>query len=273
MNSLHRSDTQPSSYHDRLQPWWALPRLLVSRRWRWVTLIVVLLAFGLFRLGMWQLDRLTQRREVNARIAARVNAPPVELTGQPLDLEEYEYRPVIVRGEYDLSQQITIRNRILNGVPGADILTPLRITGSDQSVLVNRGWVPLEQAHHESLEQFAVNGPVSITGIIRKPRTREGGLMPVDQQPQRGRLDVWFRPDVAKIAQQVPYPLLPFYVEQTPTSDSMDLPLPHSTVDYRSEGSHLGYALQWFAFTAILLGGYAALVVTRSTARDSGDDE
>lgn len=264
MSSLEHHETAAPSLRERLRPWQALPRLLISREWRWLTLGALLLALGLIQLGRWQLDRLDQRRANNALIEARLQAPPLELTGQPLDLEANEYRRVVVRGEFDPANEVVLRNRSYGGTPGMDLLTPLRIAGSDQSVLVNRGWVPLLQADQAARQQFTISGPVTIEAIVRKPQVSTSSIGPQDRQPDGGRLDAWFRADVARIANQTPYALLPFYIEQLPSPAQPDLPQPQPDVDYTSEGSHLSYAIQWFSFATIGLCGYAAFVVTRS---------
>jgi surfeit locus 1 family protein len=243
--------------------WRSLPRLVVSRQWRWLTLGVVVIALIMVRLGIWQLDRLAERRAHNALIRERQNAAALKLTGQPVDVEANEFRRVIIAGEFDSSHEVVLRNQSLNGMPGMHLLTPLRITNSDQWVLIDRGWVPLQLATPEERQQFAITGPVQIEGYLRKPQPRTSRFSPQDQQPAGGRLDAWFRPDVVRIAQQTPYPLMPFYIEQKAAQTTDGFPRPQPSIDL-SEGSHLGYAMQWFAFTAILLGGYAALVVTKT---------
>ncbi|MBV9792229.1 MAG: SURF1 family protein [Chloroflexi bacterium] len=268
MDSLHRLDTSGEAQTSGLTAWRALPRLLVSRQWRWVTLGVIVIMLVLIRLGMWQLDRLEQRRTNNALITSRVDEPPIQLTGQTLDAEANQYRQVLVTGTYDHGSEIVLRNRSRAGAPGMDIVTPLRIEGSDQSVLVDRGWVPLLDAEPEKRAQFAVSGPVTIRGVVRPSRVQTSSWGPQDRQPEGGRLDAWFHIDIAKIGNQVSYPLLPFYIEQLPEENAPDLPHPQPNIEI-TEGPHLSYAVQWFSFAAILVGGYAAFVVTRSKEQRS----
>lgn len=261
MGTLDHAD---ATRRDQIHTWLALPRLLVSRRWRWLTLGVIVLAIVLANLGLWQLRRRDQRLASNALIASRLNAPPTQLTGQPIDLAQSEYQRVVVSGQYDPANEIVLRNRSYGGMPGGRVLTPLRIDGSEQAVLIDRGWVPLDQV--EQRAPFAVSGHATVEGIIRRPVTRASSLLPEDRIPAGGRLDQWFRPDTALIAQQLPYPIYQFYIEQAPGDSPADLPRAEITVDYQDEGPHLSYAIQWFGFMLILLGGYAALVVTRSRA-------
>lgn len=266
MNSLHRLDTPGDIQPSGLAAWRALPHLLISREWRWVTLGVIVIMLVLIRLGVWQLDRLGQRRATIALIASRVDEPPIQLTGQPLDAEANEYRQVLVTGTYDHSSEVVLRNRSRDGSPGMDILTPLRIDGSDQSVLVNRGWVPLMEAKPEARRQFTVAGPVTVRGVVRPSRVQTSSWGPQDRQPAGGRLDAWFHADVGKIANQVSYPLLPFYIEQLPVENAPDLPHPQPNIEM-NEGPHLSYAIQWFSFATILVCGYGAFVVTRNAEK------
>ncbi len=72
------------------------------RRWLLATLLVVAAAAVMIRLGIWQLDRLQQRRAFNARVLAQTTQPSLDLTGANLseDLTGMEYRAVVVNGEY-----------------------------------------------------------------------------------------------------------------------------------------------------------------------------
>ena len=74
---------------------------LFSRRWLFTTLLVLVAAAVMARLGVWQLDRLEWRRGFNARVIAQANEPPMALDATALDLDLYsmEYRKVLV-GDY-----------------------------------------------------------------------------------------------------------------------------------------------------------------------------
>lgn len=222
--------------------------------------LIALAALVMVGLGFWQLDRLGQRRAQNALIAARLAADPVDLNQWPAaDLPEYQ--PVRLRGVYDFSQEIVLRNRAHLDSPGVHVLTPLRLAGSDQAVLVDRGWIPYTDAAPEDRQVYQQPaGEVTLTGLVRPPQPREFAFLPADPtlSPAQPRLDAWFRVDLDQLQDQVPYPLLPFYVEAAPGPDAAQLPLSSPALDL-SEGPHLGYAIQWFAFALILVIGSLAL--------------
>lgn len=239
-----------------------LNMLFTGRRLR-TTLLVLVGAGVMCGLGVWQLDRLAQRRAANARIDAQMSAPAISLAGTPLDPDALDYRRVAVRGVYDEAQEVVLRNRSLDGVPGVHLITPLRLSGSDQTVLVDRGWVPLDRSAPEARRAFAEPGEVVVEGVARRSQPYEGGPVDPPTGPDRPRLDAWFRVDIPRIQQQAGYPLLPVFVEQQPGPGDPALPRRVPTADL-GEGPHLSYAIQWFAFATILLGGYLALTYQRT---------
>jgi surfeit locus 1 family protein len=233
-------------------------KLLFTGRRLWLTLSVLAGALVCCRLGIWQLDRLAQRRAQNALINGRMAQPATTLDGAPLDPTALDYRRVEARGVYDPSQEVVLRGRALDGAPGVHVLTPLRLDGSDAAVLVDRGWLPLELAAPEARRAYA--GPVGdvvVRGIARRSQADAGGPQDPPLPPGEARRDAWFRADIAEIEQQTGYRLLPVFIEQQPAPGDPELPRRVATTDL-GEGPHLSYTVQWFAFAAILVVGYLA---------------
>ena len=246
-----------------------LKTLFTGRR-LWMTLLVLAGAIVLARLGFWQLDRLAQRRAINATIDGRMAEPPAALDGSAVDPAALEYRRVTARGVYDPGQEVVLRNRSLDGAPGVHVLTPLRLSGGG-AVLVDRGWIPMGEAGAEQRRAYAPPpGEVVVEGIAR--RSQESGFGPQDPAPNPGqpRLDAWFQVNIPRIAQQAGYPLLPIYVELQPAPGDPQLPRRVAATDL-GEGPHLSYAVQWFAFAIILLAGYVAFAHQQLKRQPAGD--
>ena len=248
----------------------ARPKPLVlrmfSRRWILSTLLVIAAMAVMIRLGIWQLDRLEKRRQFNARVLAQVNQPPLVLTGQALgaDLASMEYRTVTVEGEYDHTQEVALRNQAWNDQIGVHLLTPLKIAGSDQAVLVDRGWVPVQDFNSHDWSQYTEPGEVRVTGVIRASSSTPDFGKRADPP---GRLDVWNFANVQRIAEQVSYPLLSIYIQQAPDPSWSSLPHRSQPELDLTEGPHLGYAFQWFTFAAILGLGYPFFIRRQEKAR------
>jgi surfeit locus 1 family protein len=233
-------------------------KLLFTGRRLWLTLLVLAGALVCCRLGIWQLDRLAQRRAQNALIDERMAQPAVALDGAPIDAAALDYRRVEARGVYDSAQEIVLRGRALDGSPGVRVLTPLRLGGSDAAVLVDRGWLPLELAAPAARRAYAGSpGEVVVQGVARRSQAGAGGPQDPLLPPGEARRDAWFRADIAGIEQQTGYRLLPLYIEQQPAPGDPELPRRVATSNL-GEGSHLSYTVQWFAFAVILVVGYLA---------------
>ncbi len=251
---------------------------LVSRRWRWVTLLVAGILTVLVRLGFWQLDRLEQRRAINAHVRVQLRSDTLVLTGSALqsDLAQMEYRSVLVSGKYDFEDQVALRNQAYQLEFGAHLLTPLKIDGSDLSVLVDRGWIPQDNFLSGNWDRFDEPGPVQVRGVIRLSQSKPQMGSIRDPIPAAGEPPLlgWNLANVAAIARQIPYPLLPVYIQKSPDPQhptppypdtaSMNAPYPVDPPLDLTEGNHLSYALQWFAYAVIFMVGYLVLVLSQS---------
>src|SRR5438105_2216163 len=96
-------------------------------------------------LGMWQLDRAAQKRALQHALDERVALAPLsagELAATPRAAADQHYRRVRLRGQWLAPLTVYLDNRQMDGRPGFFVVTPLRIAGSQHTVLVQRGWAP-----------------------------------------------------------------------------------------------------------------------------------
>jgi len=236
-----------------------------TRRWILATFIVIAAIAVMVRLGIWQLDRLEKRRAFNTRVSTQLAQPSLILdqSGLDLDLGEMEYRSVVVYGEYDLSHEVALRNQAWDNQLGVHLLTPLKISGTDTYILVNRGWVPTENFQYDDWSEYSEPGLMEVHGMLRASQDTPDYGRRTDPIPLPGEepLLVWNFANAEQIANQVPYDLLPMaYVQQAPDTSWTDLPY-RSLPDLElTEGPHFGYALQWFTFAIVLGLGYPIFI-------------
>ncbi len=226
-------------------------------KWFFATLFVLAGTALCIRLGIWQLDRLAQRRAFNAQFEWARAQPALDLNQElPGNLTEMEWRSVKMSGEYDFANQVALRNQYYGNEYGYHLLTPLRFNG--KAILVDRGWIPAEgNSTASDWHKYDEAGPVTVSGQIRLAQTkpRFGGV--ADSLPADGaRLEIWNNADLTRIASQTPYPLLPVYVQPKPDANDAQPPIPFQPEVEITEGPHMGYALQWFTFATILFVGY-----------------
>jgi len=220
----------------------------LDRRDRVGLVVALLVAAGCVRLGVWQLDRLHERRQRNALLLAARARPPIAVDGS-LPADSARNRRLLARGVYDYAHERLWRGRSYEGVPGVDLVTPLRLAGGG-AVLVDRGWAPSPDAYHVDQAAYREGDSAVVLGL--------GMLAP------RARGDV----DPTRLRDSLPYPLLPFVVQQLPSDSptvrrSAALLIRWPTPEL-SDGPHLSYAIQWFSFAVIIAVGSLALARKRA---------
>lgn len=238
---------------------------LLTRKWIIATILVILAALVCVRLGIWQLDRLAQRRATNAHYVLMKSLDPLKLPVSE-DLESMEYRSIMASGTYDFSEQVVIRNQYFDDQYGYHLLTPL-VLSDGLAVMVDRGWIPADGNDKPSnWEVYDKNGLVDVKGIIRLSREKAdfGGKSDPQLGPGQTRLDIWNFPNLVRIQKQTKYQLLPIYIQLDPVQLDSTPPIPSQPEVDLTEGPHLGYAIQWFSFAVILLIGYPFYVRKQS---------
>jgi surfeit locus 1 family protein len=251
-------------------------RQISAGRWIFLTALVIVAA-GLFvRLGFWQLARLNQRQAFNARVQAQVNSPALELNlaATGADLYNMEYRPALATGEYDFAHQVALRNQAWNQQPGAALLTPLRIAGTERYVLVNRGWIPEADARSGDWAKYDQPGVVTVQGVIRRSESKPDFGWRADPilAPGEPPLKTWNFANLDAIGAQSGLKLLPVYIQQGPDAARSDPPHGSTPTLDLSEGPHLGYAIQWFSFAVIAVVGYGILITRKEAKRNHPGD-
>ena len=233
---------------------------MFTRKWILATLLVCLGAALCIRLGIWQLDRLSQRRVFNNQVISMRALPPFDLNASTdaSTLTSMEYRAVSVRGTYDFANQVALLNQYHDSVLGYHLLTPLRLADG-RAILVDRGWIPADgNKTPQGWSRYDAAAPAEVQGVMRLGVTKTpfGGRADPALAPGQSRLDFWNFVNLDRLAAQIPYPILPVYIQPNPVANDATPPIPYQPEIDLSEGPHLGYAFQWFTFATILLIGY-----------------
>lgn len=220
----------------------------LSFRFRWVPFIAAALVVAVgVSLGNWQLRRAEQKLVLQQQMLARSEFVPLNANAlMPAGAVE-EFRRVVAEGEFISTWAVYLDNRPYQGRAGFYLLMPFKLAGSEQSVLVLRGWFPRDATARERLPEIAV--PKGVIRLEGRVRASTGKLM------QLGEADV-MKPgaiaqniDVADVARASKLSLHTFIIEQTnDTADDLvrDWPTPSVGID-----THKGYAFQWFGLAVV----------------------
>ena len=160
--------------------------------------------------------------------------------------------------------------------PGYWVMTPL-VTDRGFTVLINRGFVPSERQKPADRADGQVEGPTTVTGLLRLTEPDGGFLRANDPAGDR-----WFSRDVPAIAHsQGLTAAAPFFVDagmpdasaqvvgeakRSTAADLQNQVWPRSGLtQIRFTNNHLVYALTWYGLALMVLG--AAWLVVRHQRR------
>jgi surfeit locus 1 family protein len=244
---------------------------------RLIVLVAALAAMlGTARLGLWQLDRAAQKTSLQQALERQRALPALEASALPADLAAADvaplvHRAVLLAGTWRADASVYLDNRQMNGVPGFFVLTPLALDDG-RVVLVQRGWTPRDPADRTRIAAPPPPaGRVEIAGRIAAEPSRLFEFAPAAEAsgPIRQNLDL------AAFARERSLKLLPLVVVQEegtarpptlgqPVDDGLkrQWPVPASDVH-----KHYGYAFQWFALSALVLGLYVWFQLLRPRLR------
>lgn len=266
--------------------------------------VAVALAALFVRLGFWQLDRHGERSAgVRAR-AERAAAPRLEWARPgdvPADTTGLLGHRARLTGRWDRAGEVILRSRTLEGRAGAEVLTPL-VVGDEpgQVVMVLRGWLPAPDGLRPDLaaawpaprlssaaegrttpvSDAAPDGQTALDGTAPALAAVEGVL--ISSRDGRGgqplRVEIAGRSHLAIAGLDLALIRAESSLDPTPHVLRADDPpanaalRPARAVE-TDAGPHLSYAIQWFSFAAIALGGTVILLrssTTRVMARRGG---
>ena len=233
------------------------PPAAVARRFRpeWVpTLVLVAVLAVTLSAARWQLDRAAYKTGLQQQIEAAAEAPPLSLqAGVDGDPARLAWHPIEARGRFDPSRVVFLDNRLRDGVPGYEVLTAMRLSGSDRVLLVNRGWIAAPRQREQLPRVDTPAGEVRVQGFAFLPSERFMELRSGTDDASR-----WQNWTLARAQERWAIDLLPVAMLQSVPIEgdaagagqgdvlARDWPRPDAGID-----KHRGYALQWFSFAAI----------------------
>ena len=229
--------------------------MFANRKFRFsheITVTSLIAAVFCYAMSYWQYQRYAFKLDY-FQILERQQALGVQPLS-PEDAPNQLYGTVRVQGELDFENEMVLLNRSKGNTSGVKVVTPVKIAGSDLHVLVDRGFLPYHLYHERRYEAWRPNASETIEGIVRPSVTPSFFFSPPAKRPGGeegpGR---WVRLEIETMAEQLPYPVLPVYLEQiNPSGDA----LIYDKTEVLPASRHLNYAIQWasFATFGILFG-------------------
>ncbi len=222
---------------------------LSVRQIHWTIDVKAAILFGLFfllflTLGVWQLDRAADKRAISQQKLQYAQFEPIDLLS--LKHTPAEFQSVSLKGEFDIHNIWFLKNQIIKGEYGYDLLIPFN-TVQGETLLVNLGWVdgtssrPPEINHNQLMPLLDMP---SIFGNARKPmnlpfvenifqNVGNDSILEITPEsfPYSGMESSWY----LQISPDHPAALRTHWQDKSIKASK-----------------HIGYAIQWFAMAITL---------------------
>jgi surfeit locus 1 family protein len=226
----------------------------------WPSLAALAALIVLVSLGTWQVERLRWKEALIAERTAQLAAPAALLPAQA-DWPAWSFRRVEALGTFRHDLEQLFGASTYDGQLGHHVLTPLlRADGS--ALLVDRGWVPADQAHPAARRDGQVEGPITITGIARYRGDDTANWFTPANQPEQA---MWFSYDLPTLEQGLDLALLPVVVEADDRPNPGGLPIGGLT-RIALTNNHLQYAITWYGLALTLVAVYVSFSLRRGGA-------
>lgn len=224
---------------------------------KWIYTLLTLVFCAVFCvLGLWQLSRAEEKKQMLYEHELQSGARAVSLSRANTNL--LQYQEVSLSGHF-LQQNLLLDNQHHQHQIGYDVLTPMELDDGSV-VVVDRGWVRAGESRVTFPTFKNTSALVKLEGTVYYPsknqwtlgesiENRDGGIVLVENI------------DIKLLSQLLQKPLYPFIIRLNSRS-SQGFVREWSVVAMAPE-RHLAYAAQWFAFSLVTLILFVALNIKK----------
>ncbi len=235
-----------------------------NKHWRkpsWQVLIATLAGVFLFSsLGIWQLQRAEEKKQIQQEMQARKDSQPQAFSFPISDPVSLRHQRIRVQGKFISDKQFVLDNRYLDHQVGFNILTPFKLVDSDNVVLVDRGWIPLK-GPRENLPNIEVEENLrTLLGAVYVPYGKAFSIGEIDHTKTWPRLIQFI--DFELLSNRLEQDIMPLTLRME--AGQADTYTAKWTVVAATKNRSLGYAFQWFAMALVVLVIFIVLHMPRA---------
>lgn len=202
-------------------------------------------------LGSWQIQRLQWKQGILDNIAAEME---VDAASRFIDLQFVPDDMLFMRGHvtgrFDHDKEFFLQSRTHDGVPGYHLIAPL-LVDDKTTLLVNRGWVPIELERKEGFSIFRPQGTVTLVGMLTALPEYNAFVPENDLENS-----TWYKIDIREISEHFLIDTLSdglFYVDGEEIVGQY--PVPAAQI-LSPSNNHAQYAVFWFTMAAAFVFVY-----------------
>jgi surfeit locus 1 family protein len=198
------------------------------------------------KLGLWQYSKAELRKEIQSSYNASLDQDALMLPNNLNNVDAWKYKKVKVKGHFETKYQILLDNQVEDNTAGFHVITPLKLEGRNDYVLINRGWVAGGNNHTDTPTISTPSESLEIIGLVWIPSKR---IFTLESDIEKNKWNtVWQHMDMDRYQKNVPIHILPLVIKLDAKSNAggfvRNWQLPPSKI-----ATNMGYAYQWFGFT------------------------
>lgn len=217
----------------------------------------------LVMLGNWQMERMAWKDGLIQTITERMQQAPrpiSDIEAIYADTRDVAYWPVTLQGTF-LHDKEQHYFATYNGASGYFVYTPLKLSGRDAHVFVNRGFVTFDKKDQSTRLEGQIAGEVTIDGLTRNaPSEKPSAVVPNNDLAQ----NIYYWQDISNMAAQAGFKmegnLLRFFVDANDSPNPGQWPIGGVT-RVELPNNHLQYVITWYGIALTLLGVYVAYII------------
>ncbi|GHA06171.1 SURF1-like protein [Arenicella chitinivorans] len=222
------------------------------------------------------MDRAEQKKQILIELQTRSKADELDAKSLRAAIQssgfksDYRYRKVRIDGRFLPEHTLFVDRQVMQTKVGYLVVTPFRPTGTDDVMLVARGWVPAGDDRQALPDIRTPVESVELSGrlnVLTPPP-------PLWDERYSVMLDeVWqFLPE-AELEARLGFAVLPLMLELAPSTPApVGFKIQWPAIDDQWVAKHSAYAFQWFAMAAAFVVACLVLVFRRQHRKTANED-
>lgn len=217
---------------------------------------------GLFvGLGLWQLQQAQTNQATLDKLMVNMKQAPVTVKEISMP-NDWRFHLATFTGEFDNARSFLLDNKTNKHQVGYEVYTPFTPTGSNQTFLVDRGFIPANPDRNVLPTIPAVAKTATILGMLNLPprSVTLGKITDLKPSTWPQRIEALQLANVSQSLNTTVFPYVLMLAPQSPYAFDMEWKLTNTT-----PSQHRLYAAQWFALALTLL--LLSLAMNRNTEK------
>ena len=213
-------------------------------------IILTAIVVGCFLLGIWQVDRYSQKQRLNDTPSDDIEVNIAELTSTQ-NADQYVGKTIHVQGRFIPDTVFKLDNKMSDSVYGVDVFSQFTETTTGRTYLVNMGWFEVGNKRDRLAKQFSFDGEQHIKAKVAHYPSKPP-FIDADQFRDENINDLWlfinkeflmkrYGGSIEELILINQQPSNPLKYRETKKPDNAFM--------------HILYAIQWFLFSFFALFG------------------